>query len=210
MYNKLLQHKTSNNIFNINLHLTIKPAHQVASDTSNFATKCQSGCKNYNKKYSCPPLSPSFDIFIPKYSYLHVLALKVFTQDYPATYNTIRMINVVIKSIQRKIFDFIAVELNSKNIDHKILENGSCRLCKKCNLQSSFPCKYPLKMRPSLEATGVDVNQLMLDCFGFSLQWYSKNDFPKYQCVVGGILTDTRLLFWDSLNEFRKMIDIDQ
>jgi hypothetical protein len=45
-------------------------------------------------------------------------------------------------------------------------------------------------MRPSLEATGVDVNDLIKKAFGFELKWYKKGGFPDYQCVVGGILTN--------------------
>lgn len=161
----------------------------IVPNSKLFNSKCRIACKNYNQKYSCPPYCPSFEFLKNNYSKIQVLALKVDTEKYPNIYNTIRMINVVLKSIQRKMFDRIDIELNNKKIDHKILENGSCRLCKKCYLQLKLPCKYPLKMRPSLEATGVDVNQLIIDCFGFPLQWYTKDNFPDYQCVVGGVLS---------------------
>jgi hypothetical protein len=103
-------------------------------------------------------------------------------------YNTIRMANVVAKSIQRKAFKYTSEQELNKST--KYLANGSCRLCRPCNLIKNEPCKYPQLMHPSLEATGIDVNDLITNAFGFELQWYKKDKFPDYQCVVGGILTN--------------------
>jgi len=62
-------------------------------------------CPNYDKKYSCPPHSLTFDVISKPYSHLVVNILKVLTEPYEKIYNTVRMINTVEKSIQRKVFD---------------------------------------------------------------------------------------------------------
>ena len=101
------------------------------------------------------------------------------------------MVNTVGKSIQRKIMNINENTLLRKKNSFKILENGSCRLCKKCNYQIGLDCKYPEKMRYSLEATGVNVNDLANKCFDMELDWYYKGkSFPKYQCIVSAILTN--------------------
>jgi predicted metal-binding protein len=188
-----LIHKTANNIFSIEIFKKLLNTKKVIFNKCKFDHFCKSGCKNYNQKYSCPPFSPSFELLSPNFCYVNVLLFLVKTTKFQKEFNTIRMINVVLKSIHRKLFDKIDQNLTSNNIKHIMLENGSCRFCKPCKLQLNLPCRFPEKMRPSLEATGVDVNQLTIDCFGFPLQWYSKNNFPKYQCVVGGILLNEPL-----------------
>lgn len=193
MINNEFVYKTKNNNFTINFLLKFELTTKVIFNKKKFDYLCQIGCKNFNKKYSCPPFSPPFDSLTLNYRFVYVILFLVKTTEFKKQFNTIRMINVVLKSIHRKLFDKIDQNLTSNNIEHIMLENGSCRFCKPCKLQLNLPCRFPKKMRPSLEATGVDVNQLTIDCFGFPLQWYSKNNFPEYQCVVGGILLNEPL-----------------
>jgi len=190
---KTFEYKTENNFFCINSFIKFISSSKIKKDYNGFSALCQTGCKNFGKKYSCPPKSPSFEILSRDYKYLVVNAFKIPYTELKKEYNSVRMANVVSKSLQRKIFDITAQELKGKNYRFLILENGSCRLCKVCNLQKNEPCKYPDKMRFSLEATGVDVNDLVLKCYGFLLQWYykgKKDKFPEYQCVVSAILTN--------------------
>lgn len=187
------EYKTEQNCFVINSFVDkIKSSH-INRDYDECLNLCQSGCRNFNKKYSCPPASVSFEILSKSYEYTIVNALQIPFIGLKPIYNSIRMANVVAKSLQRKIFDKTAQELRENNLKFVILENGSCRLCKTCALQKNEPCKYPDKMRFSLEATGVDANDLVLKCFDFPLQWYykgKKEKFPEYQCVVSAILTN--------------------
>lgn len=182
-----INYDTTNNKFKIDILTSFLPIERVICDYEYFVDKCKVGCKNYNKKYSCPPLSESFEKISKSYSYIVVNALKIYTIKYKSEYNTLRMINVIEKSVQRKIFDNLCV----KSVH--FLENGSCRLCKICNYQKNLPCKYPSKARCSLEASGVNVNKLVQECFNYELQWYKKgtNIFPEHISVVGGILTNS-------------------
>ena len=186
-------YKTANNTFEINSFITSIQNRDILCDYSRCSVFCKTGCRNFNKKYSCPPNSPSFEKISKNYEYIVVNAFQIPYEHLRSEYNTVRMANVVAKSFQRKIFDKTVIDLNNSNINFFMLENGSCRLCKICSMQKNEPCKHPDKMRFSLEATGIDVNDLLLKCFDFSLQWYykgQKNNFPEYQTVVGAILTN--------------------
>jgi hypothetical protein len=112
------------------------------------------------------------------------------------------MTNVVAKSIQKLAFNNLEYTLTEYPFNFYFLENGSCRLCKTCKLQEDLNCKYPQKMRPSLEATGIDVNDLVNKAFGFNLQWYNRDYFPQYQCVVGGILSNEPEMIKRELSDF--------
>lgn len=182
-------HNTPKNKLQINSRISILLSSVVVTNYEKCSKLCEIGCKNYNLKYSCPPLSPSFQKISAGFNYIVVNSVIVPMNTLRKQYNSVRIANAVSKSIQKKVFDNLRDNSSNKE-EIKILANGSCRLCKTCNLKKDVGCKYPNKMSPSLEATGVDVNSLMRTAFGLELQWYSKRLFPNYQCVVGGVLTN--------------------
>lgn len=179
-----LVHVTKANRFYIESLTTFIDVKDVLVEYEKLALLCEEGCKNFNTKYCCPPISPSFQKVSRGFKYLTVNVFKTRLKEYKTIYNTIRMINNVNKTIQRRIIDQATIE------GEIILENGSCRLCRNCQMENNLPCKYPGRMRYSLEATGIHVYDLVMKCFDFPLLWYSKGNFPEYQCVVSGILTN--------------------
>ena len=182
-------HKTSKYRFDIEVYYQSIETTKIVVKKDTFDALCMKGCRNYNKKFSCPPFSPNFNELRKHFDAAHVIFHKVITENYPQIYNTIRMANVILKSKQRKLMDEVAKELKKENIVFQILENGSCRLCKKCAVLSHERCKHPHKMRYSLESTGVDVESLCNECFNQHLQWYKRACFPKYQGVVSTVLS---------------------
>lgn len=180
-----ITHKSLANEFYIESLTGCIPIKDVLVEYEMLSNICKNGCKNYNIKYCCPPNSPSFDQIAKNYKYLVVNVFKVSLEPYKKVFHTIRMTNSVIKSLQRKFIDgtFGASEV--------ILENGSCRLCKKCTFQEGLPCRHPRRMRFSLEATGIHVQDLVKKCFDFELDWYKNDHFPAFQCVASGILTNS-------------------
>lgn len=187
-----LKHNTNKYSFEIEIFCKKLEVSEFLTEKERFTHLCKDGCRNFNRKYSCPPLSPEFNQIAKNFKYAHVFFYKVDLAEYPQTYNSIRMVNAVVKSKQRKLTNRISKKLTQEGTPHRILENGSCRLCKKCAYTSKEPCKHPDKMRYSLEATGVDVNELCLTCFGMSLQWYKKGEkYPEYQGVVSAVLCES-------------------
>lgn len=197
------------NSFKISSLIGCLKTEYVYFEYNRFANLCAVGCKNYNCKYSCPPHSKSFNYYSKNKAHILLNMIIINTHEQKQIYNSIRMANVIAKSIQKKAFNFIADRYKNPS-DISFLENGSCRLCKKCKLQDNLPCKYPEKMHPSLEATGIDVNDLVKKAFGFELQWYKKDKFPEYQCVVGGILTNEPELIQKELFNFYQRNYVEQ
>lgn len=157
----------------------------VRTDSEYFFHLCKYGCINFLKKYSCPPHSPVFSDYCKGYSNIRVLCYKLDLNQYSdqRAYNRIRAANSVLKSIIDK-------ELRSlKATGKRVLGSGSCRACKVCGAKTLEGCKKPNSFIYSLESVGIDVNHLVETIFGFSLQWYKKNEgTPDYTCVVGGVL----------------------
>jgi predicted metal-binding protein len=190
MYNEF-EHKTENNTFIIKSYTDYIEVSEVESDYLFTRKLCEAGCANFGKKYSCPPRSTDFEHFREEYTHIVINAFVIPYENLDKkTFNIVKAANVICKSKQRKIFNKVESEIS--NTKYKMLENGSCRLCKQCALQRQEPCKYPNKMRYSMEATGVRVDKLVKKMFGINLNWYhkgQKDNFPEFQCVVSGILT---------------------
>ena len=164
---------------------------RIKIDKVCFSELCKK-CKNYNKKYACPPKSPDFNLICNKEG-VYIVLLKCNLEQIKNTgeYNKIRIANSILKS---RIDRFMrSLEEKSGN-KLKFLSSGSCRLCKKCNFQKNLPCKYPNKMRFSLEATGIHVEDLTKKLFDLPLLWYDskKHLAPEYTCVVAGLMCDKK------------------
>ena len=179
--------KTPKNKFNIEVYYDFIEKSKVKTNKQLFSEMCKSGCKNYNKKYSCPPFSPNFEDLIKnqnKEGLFVVLFQCNLTQINSTEYNKLRIANVVMKSKIDKIMRLLEKEFNTI-----FLSTGSCRLCKPCKLVLKQPCKHPDERRYSLESTGVDCKALSENLFGTKLLWYNKKA-PEYTCVLCGILVD--------------------
>ena len=144
------------------------PKNEIAVDKKFFSELCKK-CRNYDKKYSCPPKSPDFPSICQKEGLFIVLFKCDLTQiKNTPEFNKIRIANSIMKSRIDKLMRKLETDFNNKL---KFLSSGSCRLCKKCNLEKNLPCKYPQKMRFSLESIGINVEKitrsfLIFLCFG--------------------------------------------
>lgn len=145
---------------------------------------CKKGCLNYHKKYSCPPYSPPFTNHFKDIKNIVIFCYSIELEQYAPLnhYQRIKASNSVLKSLLDK-------ELrNHIQKGRRVAGSGSCRACKSCGAKQNIPCKKIEKKIYSLEAMGVDVDELVRICFGFNLEWYSKiTPTPKTTCVVGAV-----------------------
>jgi predicted metal-binding protein len=161
------------------------PTQKVKVNKKLFKQMCKNGCPNYNQKFGCPPLSPSFkDVVKEKELFLLAMVLKLnqFNKHNYQEYLKIRIANSVLKSRIEKVMRKL-----EKVTRTKFLSTGACRLCKPCQKKISNPCKHPDKRRYSLESLGVDCNHLTKNAFGLPLKWYKKKKAPEYTTVICGL-----------------------
>jgi predicted metal-binding protein len=150
-----------------------------------FDELCKSGCPNYQKKWSCPPYSPSYLQFIQGYPYLWIFFMKINLNQFSyikSNYLKVKAANSILKSKIDKYGREMALHHG------KYISTGSCRLCKPCGCKLNMPCKYPNKMSYSFEALGMDVGELVRRYFHQELLWYRKGYVPKYTSVVAGVV----------------------
>ena len=58
-----------------------------------------------------------------------------------------------------------------------------------CASDAEEPCRFPEKLRYSLESLGANVGALAADKLGAPLQWGTKDAPPEYFVLVGAVLT---------------------
>lgn len=157
-----------------------------------FRTLCDEGCINYNKKWSCPPYSPTFSEFTSKWSNLYVIYIRVETEQFSYIKNDylkIKAANSIMKSRADKYLRKMANRYGS------YISTGSCRLCKPCKCKKGLACAHPTEMTYSFESLGIDVSALVDIRFCYPLLWYKQHSLPQYTSVVCGLLTNELLSF---------------
>lgn len=105
---------------------------------------CQYGCSYYGKRFTCPPCSPTSD------------EMSEILMDYQKAI-------VVQAENSEKVLDLILkleIVLKKKGF-YKAFGIGAlpCNLCEVCTIDTT--CKYPEKARPTFQACGIDVPQIM-------------------------------------------------
>ena len=166
-------------------------------DVPKFLKFCEE-CKNYNKVWSCPkydfdPMDiwnsyESLDLVVIKIIYDEESSKKTFTEDELKTIGR----NSLLVEKQNLMDEFMEIEKSSP--DTLFLAAGSCDVCGpndetiNCAKILGEPCRYPDKLRYSVESLGGDVVKAAEDIFGIELKWSNEDTLPEYFILMCGLL----------------------
>lgn len=161
-------------------------------DVPTFLKACQA-CPNYNKLWSCPPYD--FDVleYWNKYKTLNLLAVKVeFDEETTSKTYSQEEINDILNDVfmvHRKDLTKKLLE-EEKNYPGSVsLSAGSCSHCKGgCAKADGKPCRFPEKMRYSIESLGGNVGLTISKLMGLSLEWIEEGKLPSHFVMVSGLL----------------------
>jgi predicted metal-binding protein len=157
---------------------------EVAVYKELFSEMCKKGCRNYNKKYSCPPFVLPFEDLLKNFDGLLICLLWCNLNQIKSTdYNKIRIANVIMKSRIIKLMRHLEKKFNTS-----FLSSGSCNLCKPCKCKIGLPCAHAQQRRYSLEAAGIDCNEISKNLFGLEFQWYKNKKAPERSCIMCGLI----------------------
>lgn len=123
---------------------------------------CKFGCKNYRRKYSCPPESLKIREIVKERNYKWAIVFAT-THKIPVEYSryqTKALNNQKELKIQQ-ICNEIGGLLNSYEIDHLLLAGGSCKACRECSIINDEICRKPQAKQTSMEAIGIDCQRTM-------------------------------------------------
>ncbi len=156
-----------------------------------FDKMCKEGCRNYGKKYCCPPIAPSFKRLAKGYDAMLVVHMYANLDQLEGygykDYLKVMLANSCLKSRCEKVMRMLKDKAGGI-----LLGSGACKKCRPCNLTKGLPCKHPDLKRYSLEATGVDCNYLTKKMFNKELLWYKNGKAPGRTAVVYGLLINDK------------------
>lgn len=161
-------------------------------DVETFLQACKA-CPNYEKIWSCP--SYDFDVieYWKKYSTLELVAIKIiFDETVAGKQLTKEEQEEITKNSIWEVKAQLAAELYEKEnaVPGSIsLSAGSCTLCKEgCTRLEDKPCRFPDKMRYSIESLGGNVGTTLSDLMEIELEWIQEGSMPSYFVLVSGLL----------------------
>ncbi|MFW5895706.1 MAG: DUF2284 domain-containing protein [archaeon] len=143
---------------------------------------CKFGCKNYNRKYSCPPESLKVKNEIQKYDRAILFAT---TFNYPenASYYKKRGLNYKKEYEIQRISEELDNKFSMLGVDHFVLAGGSCKRCNQCSFEDNKPCKKPNRKQTSMEAVGIDCQKTMHDA-GFDFNISDSDSINRCGCIL--------------------------
>ncbi len=145
---------------------------------------CKYGCKNFNRKYCCPPDALELREEIQKHNYQWVLLAASSTQlppritEYQKLYRN-RYKEHEIQKISLNLHDIFL----KNGIDHIILSGGACKKCKVCSKILRQICKKPRLKLTSMEAVGIDCIRTLTSA-GFDFEMPAKNSINRCTAVL--------------------------
>lgn len=149
-----------------------------------FLTYCQA-CKNYDRKWCCPSFDfdPIQDYWL-KYKTFFITGKKMILEE-EEKQNW--------ENLMKKVKEELTEELyreEEKMPGSISLSAGSCQICGEghCSKIKGEPCRFPQKMRYSIEALGGNVGLTASKLLGINLEWIEQGKIPDYFVLIGGIL----------------------
>lgn len=160
-------------------------------------------CKNFNNLWSCPPYNFNINNLIDKYSNVYLIATKINFSNRTIDkipHDKIKDFTYKTLADVRKEIGVGLLDIEKKHSDSISLYAGSCLICKECTRPQNIPCRYPDKMRYSLESLGFDVSKIANDLLNTPILW-SSNKLPEYFTLVSAVFTNNVI---DNIKEFFK------
>ncbi len=161
-------------------------------DIPTFTEYCKA-CPNYDRLWSCPSYTFDVEAFWNQFQTLDLFAVKIlYNDDYAGKQFSEHKIadimrqslNVEKARISRELF-----RLEEKYPGSVSLSAGSCSLCHdNCTRPDGLPCRYPDKLRYSIESLGGNVGLTLSQCMGIDLEWMEEGRLPHYFVLVSGLL----------------------
>lgn len=166
---------------------------------------CKFGCKNYNRKYSCPPASLNLSRKINNGNYKWVL---LFATTYRVPENYSKWQSLGLNRQKEMEIQRISAEINNifnlNGANYVVLAGGACKRCKRCSLIDGGSCKKPKKKQVSMEAVGIDCMKTM-HVAGFDFEMPNNGSINRCGCVFINEpeLPDIELKKRDTYQRFR-------
>ena len=149
----------------------------------NHFLECCKECPNYGNRWACPPYD--FDPMEIWTAFDHLLIA-----GYRLTFSEDRTEEEMTKAlweVKQKISEELYAE-EDKFPGSRALSAGTCQICDECTRPEEKPCRYPDRMRYSIESLGGNVGKTISRLCGIEIEWIEEGKIPEHFVLVGGLL----------------------
>ena len=155
--------------------------------------ECCKACPNYDTKWSCPSYDFDVESYWRKYKTLNLTAVKIIfdKQMTEKSYTKEEIDEIMNQSLftEKEKLSHELYEAERNTPGSISLSAGSCAICKDgCTRKSGKPCRFPDKMRYSIESIGGNVGMTVNKLMGLDLEWMEEGKLPAYFVLVCGLL----------------------
>lgn len=117
-------------------------------------------CEKFDKNHGCPPLPFRREDVVDRHKYATLVCVKIgIGQDLriPLSAQEMRPLDESIFSLVRPVaFNYMLTQEGA--CQGTLLAGGGCEICKECSKIYGQACRFPDKMRYSVDAFGIDIS----------------------------------------------------
>ena len=146
--------------------------------------ECCRACPGYGGRWSCPPFEQDVSE-IWKGVKMVVLYARLLLPDFAG--QSMKAASRALAAEKKPYAEFLLCK-EAQNPDSLALLAGSCSVCEECERAFGRPCRFPERMRPSLEACGGNIEKSASKYLGYPLLWASDDEAPEHLMLVGALL----------------------
>ena len=182
-------------IENFQAEVSVEEYLKECVDVPTFLECCKTGCSNYGKLWCCPPYT--FDVekdYWAKYKTFWIMGRKLYlpreltSQTYTGKEEW-KVTEEFLIPYKEELEEEILKE-EQQNPGSVSLSSGACLQCKRaeCARVSGKPCRFPDKMRYSIESLGGNVGKTVTKYLHQELLWVEEGKLPEYFMLIYGLL----------------------
>ena len=145
--------------------------------------ECCKVCPNYNNVWSCPPYVFDPMDYWNSFERILVAGYQIIFQGE----QTQETMTETLWDVKQKLAEEL-YELEKEFPGSQSLSAGTCQICKSCSKQEGAPCRFPDKMRYSIESIGGNVGKTISSLCGIEIEWIEDGKLPEHFVLVGGLL----------------------
>ena len=155
-------------------------------DINHFLECCRE-CPNYDNRWACPPYDFDPMEIWTAFDRLLIAGYRLtFSED-----RTEDEMTSALREVKQKLSEELYAE-EERLPGSKSLSAGTCQLCEECTRPQGQPCRYPDKMRYSIESLGGNVGKTISRLCGIEIEWIEEGRLPEHFVLVGGLLKGCR------------------
>lgn len=155
--------------------------------------ECCKVCPNFNQKWSCPSYDFDVESYWRKYKTFDLTAIKIMFpgEMTEKSYTQEELDQIMDQSLflEKNRLSQELFEAEDNTPGSISLSAGSCGICKEgCTRAEGSPCRFPSKMRYSIESLGGNVGMTISKLMGLELEWIEEGRLPAHFILVCGLL----------------------